>query len=380
LIFEKGQVIFNIGTAPIKPIKTIYLEYVLNFTDLSMNKREIVRMVYEGKHPPYVPWHFTFTKEAWEKLAAHFSEENVESILNNHYLKLGSDVGFYVEIGNNRFRDVFGVIWDRTIDKDIGTPEGFVLPEPTLDGYEFPDPLDKRFFQDIQEQIEQHSDRFRIYFLGFTLFERAWTLRGMENLMTDFKVNPDFAHTLLTTIADYNITQTLEALKYDIDCVRFGDDWGQQYGLIMGPECWKEFIYPQIKRMYEIVRNAGKYVLIHCCGDVDELFDDLIDIGINCFNPFQPEVMDVWTLLPKYRGRLSFYGGLSLQQTLAFGTERDVREESRRLLQLGAETGYIFSPSHDVVGDVPLENMLAFIEEAQSQPGYIALKNQGSIY
>lgn len=61
--------------------------------------------------------------------------------------------------------------------------------------------------------------------------------------------------------------------------------------------------------------------MIHSCGDVDELFDDLISIGLNCFNPFQPEVMDVDSILKAYRGRLAFHGGLSMQKTLPFGTK-----------------------------------------------------------
>ena len=123
--------------------------------------------------------------------------------------------------------------------------------------------------------------------------------------------------------------------------------------------------------MYGVVREAGKFVMIHSCGDVDELFDDLIAIGLNCFNPFQPEVMDVYALLPRYRGRLAFHGGLSTQRTLPFGTAEDVRAEVRRLLELGRDGGYIFAPAHDVEGDVPLENMLAAIELVQSQPGYL---------
>jgi uroporphyrinogen decarboxylase len=83
-----------------------------------------------------------------------------------------------------------------------------------------------------------------------------------------------------------------KALKYDIDAVYFGDDWGQQHGLQMGPRLWHEFIYPVLGRMYRAVHDGGRYVFIHSCGDVDELFDDLISIGVNCFNPFQPEVMD----------------------------------------------------------------------------------------
>ncbi|MEI6142068.1 MAG: uroporphyrinogen decarboxylase family protein [Mariniphaga sp.] len=132
-------------------------------------------------------------------------------------------------------------------------------------------------------------------------------------------------------------------------------------------DVWKEFIYPYLKKVYERVRQAGKFVTIHSCGDVDELFDDLIAIGLNSFNPFQPEVMDIPKILPKYRGRLAFHGGLSMQKTLPFGTKEEVINESERLLELGRDGGYIFSPSHAVESDTSIENILAFIEVAQKQ-------------
>lgn len=121
--------------------------------------------------------------------------------------------------------------------------------------------------------------------------------------------------------------------------------------------------------MYSAVHTAGKYVFIHSCGDVDELLEDLIGIGLDCFNPFQPEVMNIESLLEHFRGRLTFHGGLSTQQTLPFGTDEDVRMETKRLLDMGARGSYIFAPAHDVEGDVPLENMLAFLELVQNQPG-----------
>ena len=335
-----------------------------------MDKREVIRAVLEGHRPPYVPWSMGFTLEAADALRRHFGQRDLEPILQNHLLGLGNDVGFFTDLGDDRVKDAFGVVWDRSVDKDIGIVEGQVLGSPTLDGYSFPDPLDPRFYENIPDAITAYGDRFRVFQIGFSLYERAWTLRGMATLMMDFYDHPDFVHELLNAIADYNIAQVHEALRYDIDAVYFGDDWGQQHGLQMGPDLWHEFLYPVLRRMYGAVRDAGKYVFIHSCGDVDELFDDLIDLGVNCFNPFQPEVMDVFSLLDQYRGHLAFHGGLSTQQTLPYGTVEDVRAETRRLLDAGREGGYIFAPAHAVEGDVPLENMLAFIELVRSQPGY----------
>ncbi len=336
----------------------------------TMNKREIIHWVLEKKKPPYVPWHISLTQEATECLQAAIGAKTIDDALQNHILWLGS-IGEMEALANDRFKDIFGVVWDRSVDKDIGVVEGCLLPEPDCSLYQFPDVNDPRFTADMEKSIQAHPDQFRMFGIGFSLYERAWTLRGMENLMMDFHDEPDFVHELLDAIADFQIGLVRRALKYDIDAVYFGDDWGQQTGLQMGPALWKKFILPRLRRMYAEVKKSGKYVFIHSCGKVDELFDDLVEIGLDCFNPFQPEVMDVSKILPRYRDRLCFHGGLSTQKTLPYGSVADVETETKRLLQLGETGSYIFSPAHAVEGDVSAEKILAFLKVLHSQPGYL---------
>jgi uroporphyrinogen decarboxylase len=296
-----------------------------------LSKRTVALMAMRGEKVPYTPWSFGFTCEAADKLKAHYGTDDLESAVDNHVLGLSVFDGFE-NIGNECYKDFFGVIWDRSEDKDIGVVKNCLLPEPSLAGFSLPPLPTPDKFTAIAKDIERNPERLRMFAIGFSLFERAWTLRGMENLLMDMCVNPEFVEELLTMIADFNIAVVKKALEYDIDAVYFGDDWGQQHGLIMGPVMWRKFIHPQLKRMYGAVKAGSKLVTIHSCGDVDELFDDLVGIGLNCFNPFQPEVMDTSALMNQYRHRLSFWGGLSTQRTLPSGTAAEVAAESHRLL------------------------------------------------
>ena len=99
-----------------------------------MTKREIVHSALKFQSPPYVPWSFRFTREAKDKLIKHYKTADIEDKVQNHILELGSDIGFFEDLEKNRVKDVFGVVWDRNIDKDIGNVLGCVLPEPSLLG------------------------------------------------------------------------------------------------------------------------------------------------------------------------------------------------------------------------------------------------------
>jgi uroporphyrinogen decarboxylase len=296
---------------------------------------------------------------------------DLEEIYRNHFVDLGAAVGRWTPAGPGRVRDAYGVLWDRTVDKDIGTPCDWPIRRPEdLDGYAWPDASDDSWYAGAAERAARHPRRFRIYSIGFSLFERAWTMRGMTELLMDMIERPEFVERFLDAIVEHNLVQIRRALKLGVDCVHFGDDYGMQSGLIMGLPHWRHFIKPRLARMFEPVREAGRYVSMHSCGAVAELFDDLIEIGLRVFNPFQPEVMEVFALKKAYHGRLAFHGGMSVQRTLPFGTPAEVRTETERLLEAGRNGGLIFAPSHCVPRDVPPANIQAMTETLWSQPGY----------
>ena len=190
----------------------------------------------------------------------------------------------------------------------------------------------------------------------------------MEELLMCMLTDKDFVNRLLDKLVEYNLGIIEHACSLDIDIFRFGDDWGQQQGLIMGIDLWREFIKPRIRRMYELVRSKGKRVMIHCCGKIDEILPELIECGLDIFNPFQPEVMNVFEVKKRHGDSLSFYGGISIQRTLPYGTVEEVKVEVKRLLEVvGENGGYIASPSHDIPADARPENIAAMIEVLQKQ-------------
>ncbi len=335
-----------------------------------MTKREVVIEALRFRPPPYVPWHIRLTAGCAERLRRHLGQEDLEGFLDNHMFDVRCRLRSFDQVDATRVRDRYGVVWDRSIDQDIGTPCSWPIRTPKdLERYRFPDAAEESLYAGLTETVAGKKTLFRRYSLAMCLFERAWALRGMENLLMDMLERPAFFERLLDAIVEHHLVLVQKALALGVDGVHFGDDYGMQTGLIMGLPNWRKFIKPRLARLFAPVRAAGKLISLHSCGKVQTLFDDLVEIGLNFFNPFQPEVMDVFAELPHRRGRLAFHGGMSIQRTLPFGTVAEVREQTRRLLEAGREGGYIFAPSHDVPPDVPPENLVAMMEIVRSQPG-----------
>ena len=326
--------------------------------------RQRVWQAIRHQQPDRVPWQFGYTVPARQKLERHFGTADLDAVLGNHLVKYrprASDA--LVEVRPGFWRDEFGVLWNRTIDKDIGNVADYPLKDRPLAGFAFPDPHDPRRYANLPGFLAAHADRFRYVSIAFSLFERAWTLRGMEQVLVDMLEAPAAVDDLFDALTAFDLGILEEVLPLDIDGVMFGDDWGQQKGLIFGRRLWQRFVKPRITQLYGAVKRAGKAVLIHSCGQVQELFPELIEAGLDVFNPFQPDVMNPYEIKREFGSRLAFLGGVSVQKLLPFGTPRQIRDEVRRLMdEVGAHGGFIIAPSHDMPRDIPLENLVAFVE------------------
>ncbi len=332
-----------------------------------VNRRTLVLDALAKRDTFPLPYHLDLTEAARTTLAAYFGDPMFEENVGNA-LALERNEAF-ISLDEHHEQDMFGVVWRRDPQGDFGQVADYQLTKPDLAGYVFPKPDEKAIRAKCEALAARQRGQFTMYTIGFSLFERAWTLRGMEDLLMDFVLHPTFTAALLERIVQYNCEVMDIVCQYPgIDCIFFGDDWGQQQGLIMGPKHWRRFIRPHLLTLYSYAKRQGRYVAQHSCGDIAEIFPDLVDMGLDIYNTFQPEVFDIEYMKGTYGQHITFYGGISTQVLLPRESPDVIKGEMRRIMDmLGAGGGYIVAPTHAMPHDIPLENMLAFLEVVQNQ-------------
>ena len=333
-----------------------------------MNCKERVLQTVSHKETDIVPYSILFTPEAKSKMAAYYQNDLFENQIGNHFAYLDIRPP-KIEIKPGYFSDEFGVVWNRTKDKEIGVVDQYLVDADNVDSFIFPDTKDPRRYERCENIIRNNKDKFIVAKFAHALFERAWMLYGMEELLSDMILNPQVVSRLFDRLTEYFLNLLNETARFDgIDCVHYGDDWGQQHGLLMGPKLWRSFIKPRMQEIYQRARSLGMIVYIHSCGDIHEIMPDLIEMGVDICDPFQPEAYDIYELKRQYGNDITYFGGISLQKTLPFGSVTDVAEETAsKLKTLSKGGGYIAAPSHAITKDVPPENVNAMIKVLKNQ-------------
>lgn len=310
-----------------------------------MTRREAVYHALAHDDPDVLPYQLQFTADTAEKLKEHFGTENVHEALGNF------------------LRPVHPPWWgfDNVPEEFRADDVPEVLP-PTFGRGNFD------AFADQLEELRETTDAYILVPIYAFNFEKAWMVRGMENFMLDMVRAPEFVDRLLGKIMEINMSMLELLTSYEeIDGFLLGSDWGGQRGLLISPRQWRRFIRETEAACYDIVRGAGKHLWVHSCGKIEQIIPDLIEAGLQGLNPVQSEVMDISELKSNFGADLTFWGGVSTQRVLPYGTPEEVRADVERTIDIMAPGGgYVLGPSQSMQDDVPLENVLAFLDVAKA--------------
>ena len=324
-----------------------------------MTRRERIINAMEHKSSDFPPYFLDFTQPLRKILA-----DSPQYSLN--YFKYDTQICGYNYSGNPvttqenaLYTDDFGIVWDRNgSDTEIGIVHNPVIKDFSLANYSFPVLDDKLLFQRLKTAQDYREDRFFMAGIGFSLFERAWSLCSMENLLLSMVVDEDFVHELFSKICDFNLSVLDVILDFDVDAVYFGDDWGNSDGLIMGFKNWKTFIKPYLSKMYNKVKQKNKLIVQHSCGNIEEVFPELIKMGVNCYQSFSPDVYNIERIKEKYGNDLCFWGGLSTQKLLTSTNPNEVISDIERNIHImNRNGGFILSPTNSLTCTYPLDNI-----------------------
>jgi len=241
-----------------------------------------------------------------------------------------------------------------------------------LQEYPWPDLDQACRWEGVRERVEAlHAQGFAVAGYAGSVFERSWYLRGMEELMIDLLTAPEIAHYLFERTSAYQQFAAEQFARAGADIVITGDDVAGQQGLLMKLSTWRQFLKPRLAATVRRVKQvrSGTFVFYHSDGNVEAIIPDLIEIGIDILNPVQPECMDPFAIKRKFGHRLCFWGSVSVQRTMPFGTPEEVRAEVRRRIEtVGRGGGLILAPAHVLGPETPWENIVAFFQAADTLP------------
>lgn len=360
-----------------------------------MNRRERVMATIRHEQPDFVPYNFHATASIYKKVCEHFDlpdSEAAVAFIGNHIIKVGSDfnvnpwadgiqvklmpsggpVATALDASGGLHTDEFGCTWNRA--QGMPHPVEYPLSEDhtQLRQYQVPDPYREGRFAAAQALADRHrGEVFLFGKLGMALFERAWSIRGFEPLLMDMALRPEFVEELLDRIVyEWNLPIIDQQLALGVDGFYFADDWGSKTSLLFSAKMWRRFIKPRLAVCYQRVKEKGVFVGQHSDGNILEIMPDLIEIGLDVFNPVQPSVYDPYLVKDQYGDQITLYGAIDVETTLPFGTPEQVRAEMlERAGRLGKGGGYILQSSHTIMSDVPLENIVAYIETCHELAG-----------
>ena len=337
-----------------------------------MTPREIVLEQIYHRETETVPYTLTFEENVGERMDQHYGGTAWREKLIPYIISCsGIDRRKCEPISEGLEKDPFGTVW-RTDRRPFHLEEPG-MKEPSFKGYDFPtaDVFANPTLKEEAERIKkEYPDSFTTIGLGWGLLESYWGIRGFENAMMDCVAEPDFFEELMERLTELYLVQVAQCADVEADAIMFGDDWGDQRDVMMGPDRWRQYLKPRWAKIYDAVHDQGKFIISHCCGSVVNIMPDIIEIGLDVLESVQPEAagMNPYELKSRWGDGITFWGCLGSQSTIPFGTPAGIQTEVRRLQREMSEGGgFILAPAKSLQPETPTENAVAVFEAFTSQ-------------
>lgn len=227
-----------------------------------------------------------------------------------------------------------------------------------------PDQIDYDKYVDKMKQCQEYA-----VFGGMwsPFLEQATMLVGMENLMIMMYEDPELVDALLDKIVDFYLEcnkRMFEKAGNLMQIFFMGDDYGTQRSLLYGPDLFRRFIKPRLKKLYDLAKSYGYVVQQHSCGSIVRIIPDLIDNGLDGIHPIQVSAagMNLAELKETFGKDLYFAGSMDAMHLLIDGTDEEIEARIKETMDLFDEGGFIFGPSQGFLPEIPVERIVKMYE------------------
>ncbi len=214
-----------------------------------------------------------------------------------------------------------------------------------------------------------HAAGYPVFGYAGSIDEWSWWLRGMEQFLIDLADNAALAEAVIGKVEEHTTRLALATARRGVDVLCVYDDTGTQRGMQISPAWWRRYIKPVWRRVLAAVRCECPNVrfFLHCCGKIDAIVPDVIELGFDILHPLQPECVDFAAVYQQYGKQIVLCATMSAQRILPFATPDEVRREVRRLADVvGSDRRCILMPSNVIQPETPWKNLLVFAEEARA--------------
>ncbi len=324
-----------------------------------MERKEIVERAITFNSPPRIPMKFDVVG------------------VNDCYDVWTDDPTGWSWSAEDATRDEWGCLWARTEVSNTGQVVEHPLKDwSQLRDYRWPDPDDPVRYRGFAEQLDGAEDRFCMFCFGQGIWERLHMLRGMENALLDFYVEPEATGELIERVLEHHLRvfdNCLSIAGDRIHAAAMADDWGSQDQAFVSPDTFAQFFKPAYRKWFEKIKAAGCHTWMHSCGRINDILEDLIDAGLEVINNQQPNTVGIDEFGSRYRGRVCFEAIVDTQNTLPRGTYGEIQAEAHHLLEsYGTEAGgFIASDYNDAEAiGVTFDRRLVMFEAFARKGGY----------